>query len=342
MTIQQLRDIYNCAPGANNWSYVGGTPGPIQRFMAQTGSGTRSFFLTNVLGLASTATFPAVGTPGTANYCPAGIDVEENRGNDLLLDSPNNAQYYQQAILPYSAGKFVVQATNRTNPTRDLRAGVRPGGLILPGTIVGATTPIYAVRWTGSAFLLNNATVNGTAAQMRTLTDAQTAGSISPLVQDTTLDSASGAFTAADVGSTLEGTCVAAGTTILAVNSATQVVISPASLVTNPACTVKLGPAVIGEKNPQVCNNYPACTTQSNSNNDVFPGTRLVFNVVNSASPSATDARNIVGFNNVAAGTKSPLCSGTFKFTIQSEGFLDLPPATSSGGATSVTCRRVQ
>jgi hypothetical protein len=341
MTIQQLRDIYNCVPGANNWSYVGGTPGPIQRFMAQTGSGTRSFFLTNVLGLASTATFPAVGTPGTANYCPAGIDVEENKGNDLLLDSPNNAQYYQQAILPYSAGKFVVQATNRTNPTKDLRAGVRPGGLVLPLSVSG-TTPVYAVRWTGSGFLLNNATVNGTNAQVRTLTDAQTAGSLSPLVQDTTLDSASANFTSADIGSTLEGTCVAAGTTILSVNSTTQAVISPASLVTDNACTVKLGPAVVGEKNPQVCSNYPSCTTQSNSNIDVLPGTRLVFNVVNSASPSFIDARNIVGFDNVVGGTKSPLCNGDFKFTIQSEGFLNLPPQTSSGGTTGVTCRRIQ
>ena len=39
MTIQQLRDIYACAPGANNWSYVGGTPGPIQRFIPQSGFG---------------------------------------------------------------------------------------------------------------------------------------------------------------------------------------------------------------------------------------------------------------------------------------------------------------
>ena len=249
---------------------------------------------------------PAVGTPGTANYCPAAIAVEENKGNDLLLDSPNNAQYYQQAILPYSAGKFVVQATNRTNPTKDLRAGIRPGGLILPGTVVGALTPIYSVRWTGSGFLLNNATVNGTASQMRTLTDAQTAGSLSPLVVDTTLDSASGDFTSADVGSTLEGTCVAAGTTVSSVNSATQVVISPGSLVTDTACSVKIGPAAVSEKNPQVCSNYPTCTQRRSTNTDVMPGARLVFNVINPASPSYTDARNIVGFNNVVRRDQEP------------------------------------
>ena len=100
------------------------------------------------------------GVEGTASYNAqdevagsglGAVDVFDTAGNlyytwfgadDLLLDTPNNAQYYQQAIVPYSAGKFVVQATNRTNPTRDLRAGIRPGGLILPGTVVGATTPI--------------------------------------------------------------------------------------------------------------------------------------------------------------------------------------------------------
>jgi ABC-type dipeptide/oligopeptide/nickel transport system ATPase component len=151
------------------------------------------------------------------------------------------------------------------------------------------------------------------------------------------LDSASGQ----GVMAVLRELC-AAGTTVVSVSSATQIVIAPGSLVTDAACTVKIGPAAVSEKNPQVCSNYPTCTTASSTNTDVLPGARLVFNVINPASPSFTDARNIVGFNNVAAGAKSPLCDGTYKFTIQSEGFLDLPPQTSSGGATGVTCRRVQ
>jgi hypothetical protein len=183
MTLQNLRDIFQC--NITNWNQLpGGGSGPIQRFYPQVSSGTGATFLSKVLlGIDPHSVSSA--------SCPAVIDVQENRGNDTQITGAS----YQNAIFPYSNGKFIFQATNAANPTLDVRAGARVGGLFMPGE--SGLPPLYGVRWTGSAFFLNNgsAVVN-----TRTVNDMVTNGT-------TTITSATANFsTAKDVGRVVSGT----------------------------------------------------------------------------------------------------------------------------------------
>jgi ABC-type phosphate transport system substrate-binding protein len=320
MTVQNLRDIYNCV--ITNWNQLpGGGTGQIQRFMPQTGSGTRSFFISNVLNGIDPDTV------SNAN-CPANKDtMEENTGTDLYTPNPldpsgGNSALYQNAIVPYSAGKFVFQATNSTNPTLDVRGGIRPGGLTQGGT------PVYGVRWTGSAWLLNNATVVGG----RTVTDAVTNGGTGSPPPSPIVTSATANFTAADVGFTVSGTNIPPGAVISSVDSATQIHISIPTIASATGGTLTIGSAVVSEKNPNIL---------TATDSSVYPGVRYVYNVIDSTEPSYTAARDVIGFNDTSGGAASPLCANNASIisVIRSNGFLDLPSLTSPGGNTNITCR---
>lgn len=96
---------------------------------------------------------------------------------------------------------------------------------------------------------------------------------------------------------------------------------------------------MVKEENAKEKGNYQGTLTAST----VFPGVRVVFNVIDSGvgSVSADLARAFVGFNNVAGGSKSALCSGDLEGIILSSGFAMLP---SSGGGqynlASSNCRK--
>jgi subtilisin family serine protease len=326
LTVAQLRAIYNCTD--TDWSQVGGSPGQIQRFLPQASSGTRKFFISNVLAGADPTT---VSTPS----CPAVIqDIEENTGTDLytpniLNPTGSDATFYQQAILPYSAGKFVFQATNSTNPSLDVRGGVRPGGLV--PTTTGAPA-VYPVRWTGSAWLLNNATVVGGT----TVTDAVTNGGTGTPPPSPVVTSASANFTTtATVGQTVQGTNIPAGAVITSIDSATQIHISIPTLASATGGTLTWGAAVVSEFNPNLT---------SSTNTTVFPGVRYLYDVVDTTEPSYPQAVAVVGFQDSPGGMVSPLCQGTDASTVRANGFLDLAALTSPGGNTNgghgVTCRR--
>jgi phosphate transport system substrate-binding protein len=142
LTVQQVRDIFNCT--ITNWNQIpGGGSGPIQRVFPSNSSGTGDTFIKKVLG----GTVPPSGVAG----CPNVIIAEENHGN-LFLDTtgqPALAAAYQQAILPYSAGKWAFQVNNAANPTLDIRGGVRIGGIIPTG---GVQTDVkYPLGWNGTA-----------------------------------------------------------------------------------------------------------------------------------------------------------------------------------------------
>jgi len=93
-TISQadLLKVYNCT--FTDWSQLpGGGSGPIQRYIPQAGSGTRTFFISDLLGgfdptTVSNASCPAVNQ-----------SFEENQATQVLLAD------HEKAILPYSTGQ---------------------------------------------------------------------------------------------------------------------------------------------------------------------------------------------------------------------------------------------
>ncbi len=132
MTDAQLEGIYNCT--FTDWGQVGGIAGhAIQRYLPQASSGTRKFFISNLLGGADPTTVSSATPPAGSTFaCPAviqtqldnsGKPLEENTGTEL------DANGYQTAIIPYSVGQWVFQANNHLNPTLDLRNGIKIGGI---------------------------------------------------------------------------------------------------------------------------------------------------------------------------------------------------------------------
>jgi ABC-type phosphate transport system substrate-binding protein len=89
LTSAQLAAIYNCTD--TNWNQVGGKNAPIHAFIPQSGSGTRSFFLSAI----------GVANPGSC-VSDAGGTLQENEGVNPVLNDPN-------AIFPFSIGKYIAE-----------------------------------------------------------------------------------------------------------------------------------------------------------------------------------------------------------------------------------------
>lgn len=103
LTTAQLGSIYNCT--VTNWNQVGGQNAAIKAYLPQSGSGTRSFFLSAI----------GVTTPGPCVLSPAVF--QENNGEEVpSADRPN-------AILPYSIAKYIAQ-------TSGVSADVRGGSVL--------------------------------------------------------------------------------------------------------------------------------------------------------------------------------------------------------------------
>src|SRR5262249_3355984 len=145
-------------------------PGSIQRILPPDGSGVLEDFLTGVLGVADVAALPASGTG-----CAPIERLGEGQGYDLFHGSSvfgpaGGSTQYADAILPFRAGVWSYQAAHDTNPTLDVRSGVRPGALLVsqgPSTV--AALPVV---WTGSSWTLNDATVVGDAAHVHPVSGA--------------------------------------------------------------------------------------------------------------------------------------------------------------------------
>jgi phosphate transport system substrate-binding protein len=128
MTLTQLRSVYNCT--FTDWSQVGGTAGPIQRYHPQILSGTCQFFRDDVLGFDPT-TF-------SGPSCPASISTQENSGE---LIAANGDQ--EEALVGYSMANWIAQARG-TAPEQRSGQTLRnlngqnlvtfPGGVPTPNT----------------------------------------------------------------------------------------------------------------------------------------------------------------------------------------------------------------
>jgi ABC-type phosphate transport system substrate-binding protein len=93
LTTADLVKIYECT--VTNWDKVGGKNAPIEAFLPQTSSGTRTFFLTALGG----GTTPI--TPG-ACVNDENNTLEENEGINPVLDSA-------EAIFIFSVGDYIGQ-----------------------------------------------------------------------------------------------------------------------------------------------------------------------------------------------------------------------------------------
>lgn len=143
MTKAQFKDIYAC--NITDWSQLpGGGAGPIQRYMAQNGSGTQAFFLADLLDSVA----PVASAPG----CPAVIQIEENQAQTVATAD------YQSAIFPYSSGVWTFHANNKINPTIDRRNGARIAGF----TTAGANANTVAWNGLDGAYQLNVGTLAST------------------------------------------------------------------------------------------------------------------------------------------------------------------------------------
>lgn len=145
LTKQNLKDIYAC--NITDWSQVpGGGSGPIQRYFTQIGSGTGSFFISDLLdGQDPTL----VSSPS----CPAVKRIQQSEGTQIA------AADHESAILPYSGGDWTFQANNHLNPTIDVRNGAKLGGIIS-----ASATNANIARWNSIdvGYELNTGTVTTT------------------------------------------------------------------------------------------------------------------------------------------------------------------------------------
>jgi len=268
LTLDQLQKIYNCT--YTDWSEVGGSAGKIQRYLPQVLSGTRSYFLSDLLGNSTANTTDTVACPAIKIVDKDGIAFEENRGDKLPTAD------LEKAILPYSTGQWVYQANNSVNPSIDQRVSAS-----------GVTTMIKGINRSARGKSGNESddnVVNNSTSHVWNTIDAR--------------------YQLKDAG--------------------WQTV--------DPEPDADGYPVVVGNTTKDSGLSY---------GNVAYPGVRLLYNVLDTRSPSYTVARGLVGFNNITDGLKSTLCSGGFKTTIVAYGFSPLTnTANASSNIPGSTCRR--
>jgi len=137
LTKGDIKNIYGC--NVTDWAQVGGTSGPIQRYLPQAGSGTLKFFITNILDNNDPSTIAGVG-------CPAVKRVEENKGDQI------DAADRTTAILPYSAGQWIAQA-NRV--ITDHRAGATVRSITVNNVAQNPVGPKVHGKYTPNARVIN-------------------------------------------------------------------------------------------------------------------------------------------------------------------------------------------
>ena len=87
----------------------------------------------------------------------------------------------------------------------------------------------------------------------------------------------------------------------------------------------------------------PVATAKATTSTAAVPGVRYIYNVADTALPTYSEAKMMIGFDNQASGTKSTLCNGDDSATIIAAGFVPLNTGSTSPYATAdkagATCR---
>jgi hypothetical protein len=203
--------------------------------------------------------------------------------------------------------------------------------------IPAGTTIQFVINGT-TAEISQAATAAGTAVAT-TITPVGQVHNVSGLtttLHGTTVSATAGTFSANDNGKTLDTTCTAAGTQITGVApDGSSITISPGANTACSGLSGRIGFTVVSPGNILAASGPSA----------PYAGGRFVYNVIDTREPSYTQARALIGYQDSPGGTKSNLCSsghdsanGGTDDLISDNGFLPIPPHTSAGGNTAVSC----
>jgi hypothetical protein len=106
--------------------------------------------------------------------------------------------------------------------------------------------------------------------------------------------------------------------------------------------TFGLNTAVVNETN-EWYSHMPSPTSAGTASTAPVPGVRYVFNVADTAIPTYSEAKMMIGFDNRTTGTKSALCNGDDASTILASGFVPLDSGSTAPNRTTdkagATCR---
>jgi ABC-type phosphate transport system substrate-binding protein len=146
-TVAQLTGIYNCTTGFRTWHDIfGGTASndDIVPLIPQSGSGTRSTFLTDILGSSSATPGSCVQTVEENDPTSIATALEPpNTGGTGVTVPANGTPAAQDGIVPFSAGRLALYNGVSGNPGYFHNPGtafpgassaLSPGIALIPGT----------------------------------------------------------------------------------------------------------------------------------------------------------------------------------------------------------------
>ena len=309
LTLAQLQSIYECR--TTNWDQVtvdgvAGGNSPIALFYPQSGSGTRAV-MTDVLGFDPTVTTTS-NTLCTTATAPIASFASTVGGSAV----PNEENTEDGIIYQNTLG---IAATG----TPSTAAGVAiPAGSVAAAAIYVYSAGKFSSEWNDPADY-NSTNTN--------IVEQAVTGSSSP---NTVGNFLAGSLSMASMRST-------GGSGLAYVDLTSQ--LGRFNQDTNRG-EEGIDGSTVSEAN-EWYHNLPSGADPSDST-ALIPGVRYVYNIADTVLPSYDGAKNLIGFDNQANGTKSVLCNGDDASTITASGFLPLTNgsgAPSGSDAAGSTCR---
>lgn len=332
-----MKGIYLCKPGYSNWNTVtgagaaaahptthlsnqGGVTAPIVRFWPQAGSGTRSVY-TSMLGF----------TPGTTTY-------HTSKGSTCGTAS------HPTADRPYTKFTTVGGATShvtKVNEENSEEGIIYYSSLHPTQTLSGTKTKtIQDAVFIYSAGKFEQQWNTRTATVTTGLPSRYTEKAVNRITGKNTLTAGTGKHYG--IGNFNASTLFLAkmqATTASHTKSEFLVYGNPLSgtfTATSNRGTEAINTTVIKEAN-EWFSHIPAAGDNAKTSKAVVPGVRYIYNVADTALPTYSEAKMMIGFDNQATGAKSALCHGDDASAISSSGFVPLnsgstAPANTGGG----------
>jgi phosphate transport system substrate-binding protein len=348
LIVQQGTDGFNPISGVlwtgtqwalNTGSVVGGaTPAPRSENLTTTTTNPSVVTLvpvsTAVAGVTTTTgTFTLTGANGTFTQAMVNGGVSGTGvGTGAVISSINSTGSTATVTVASTAS-----GTVSVNVASHFNAGDQGAAVTGNANIPANTTISYVINGT-TAEISNAATAPGTgvATTITPLGQVHNVTGLTTTLHGTTITATAGTFASTDNGSTVDSTCTAAGTKVTGVAAdGSSITVSPGATVACSSLAARLGFAVMSPNNVLAASGPSA----------PFAGARFVYNVIDTRSPDHNQAQALIGYQDQPGGVKSNLCSsghdsanGGADDLIGDGGFLPIPPHTSTGGNTGVSC----